>query len=188
MLISLESRYLWLGSLFILFPLQNKYLKYWNKHGEISVFVGLMNDILHINLNINGSNYSFQWSYTYTYICIYFFKIFFFFCYTMQHVKSQFPNQGPNVCPLHWEHGVLITGPAGKSLKDFLWKRVLIFLLPNPLIIKFCLICSIAQSIYKYIVIIFHHFLNFLRGRCRQNILSLQTIVFMFSNQQYFLE
>ena len=39
---------------------------------------------------------------------------------------------------------------------------------------KFCLICSIAQSIHKYIVIIFHLFLNFPRVRCRQNILSLQ--------------
>ena len=122
----------------------------------------------------------------YAYIFLRFF--FFFFGYKMQHVKSQFPYQGPNLCPLHWEHGVLITGPAGKSLKDFLWKSVLIFLLPNPLIVKFCLICSIAQSIHKYIVIIFHLFLNFLRGRCRQNILSLQTIVFMFSNQEYFLE
>ena len=27
-----------------------------------------------------------------------------------------FPNQGSNPCPLQWEHGVLTTGPPGKSL------------------------------------------------------------------------
>ena len=32
------------------------------------------------------------------------------------HVGSQFPDQGLNPCPLHWEHGVLTTGPPGKSL------------------------------------------------------------------------
>ena len=33
----------------------------------------------------------------------------------MQHVGSQFPNQGSNPCPLHWVLGVLTTGPPGKS-------------------------------------------------------------------------
>ena len=33
----------------------------------------------------------------------------------IQHVRSQFPDQGLNLCPLHWKHGVLITGPPGKS-------------------------------------------------------------------------
>ena len=28
----------------------------------------------------------------------------------------QFPNQGSNLGPLHWEHGVLAAGPPGKSL------------------------------------------------------------------------
>ena len=34
----------------------------------------------------------------------------------MWHVGSQFPNQGPNLCPLHLKHEVLTTGPRGKSL------------------------------------------------------------------------
>ena len=28
----------------------------------------------------------------------------------------QFPDQGANLGPLHWELGVLVTGPPGKSL------------------------------------------------------------------------
>ena len=40
---------------------------------------------------------------------------FFFFCCTTQHVGSQFPNQGLNLCPLHWKHRVLTTGPPEKS-------------------------------------------------------------------------
>ena len=32
----------------------------------------------------------------------------------------QFSDQGSNLCPLHWEHRVLATGPTGKShLNDF---------------------------------------------------------------------
>ena len=27
----------------------------------------------------------------------------------------QFPDQGSNLAPLHWEHGVLASGPPGKS-------------------------------------------------------------------------
>ena len=35
----------------------------------------------------------------------------------LQHVcRIQFPDQGSNPGPLHWEHGVLPTGPPGKSL------------------------------------------------------------------------
>ena len=30
----------------------------------------------------------------------------------------QFPNQGPNLGPLHWESGVLATGPAGKASEN----------------------------------------------------------------------
>ena len=35
----------------------------------------------------------------------------------------QFPNQGSNLGSLHWEHGVLATGPPGKSLLCFQDKR-----------------------------------------------------------------
>ena len=34
---------------------------------------------------------------------------------TMQHVGSQFPDQGLNPCPLHWKPRVLTTGPPEKS-------------------------------------------------------------------------
>ena len=33
----------------------------------------------------------------------------------LQHVGSSFPDQRSNLGPLHWEHGVLATGPPGKS-------------------------------------------------------------------------
>ena len=35
----------------------------------------------------------------------------------MRHAGSWLPNQGSNPYPLHWEHGVLTTGPPGKSLE-----------------------------------------------------------------------
>ena len=42
------------------------------------------------------------------------FTIFFFFW--PRHAGSEFPDQGSNLHPLHGEHGVLTTGPPGKSL------------------------------------------------------------------------
>ena len=45
-----------------------------------------------------------------------FFVFFFSFGCARQHAGSQFPDQGSNPCPLHWEHdGILTTGPPGKS-------------------------------------------------------------------------
>ena len=41
--------------------------------------------------------------------------VFGFFGHTLLHAGSQFPDQGSNLCPLHWEHRVLTTGPPGKS-------------------------------------------------------------------------
>ena len=43
----------------------------------------------------------------------------FFFGCTRWHVGSQFPNQGSNLRPLHWQHGFLTTGLPGKSLNFF---------------------------------------------------------------------
>ena len=45
-----------------------------------------------------------------------FFIYFLFFGCTSLHVESQFPNQGLNLCPLHWKCRVLTTGPLEKSL------------------------------------------------------------------------
>ena len=48
------------------------------------------------------------------------YKCFLFFFLVKPHLwheESWFPNQGSNLCPLHWKHGVLTTGPPGKSQK-----------------------------------------------------------------------
>ena len=45
-----------------------------------------------------------------------FFLSFFHFCHTMQHVESQFPDQGLNPQLWHWKHRVLTTGPPEKAL------------------------------------------------------------------------
>ena len=42
-----------------------------------------------------------------------------FFGHSIQHVGFCFPDQGLNLCPLHWKHGVLITGLQGNSKKVF---------------------------------------------------------------------
>ena len=43
-----------------------------------------------------------------------------FFGCTIWHSRSQFPNQGWNLCPLYGKHGVSTTGPPGKSLLSLL--------------------------------------------------------------------
>ena len=39
----------------------------------------------------------------------------FFFNHALEHVGSYFPDQGLNLCLLHWEYGTLISGPPGKA-------------------------------------------------------------------------
>ena len=41
----------------------------------------------------------------------------------VQHVGSQFPSQGSNLCPLQWKRGVLTTGPPRKSSATLQWLR-----------------------------------------------------------------
>ena len=41
------------------------------------------------------------------------FLFFFFHC-----AACSFPDQGSNLCPLQWKHGVLTTGPPGNSLSS----------------------------------------------------------------------
>ena len=53
-------------------------------------------------------------------VCVFSVFLFHFFFFSplghsAQHVGSQFPKQGLNPGPLQWKHGVLITGPPGKS-------------------------------------------------------------------------
>ena len=48
----------------------------------------------------------------------------------------QFPDQGSNLGPLHWEHGGLATGPPGMSLRNLCRRCFPIFLLTNLLSIK----------------------------------------------------
>ena len=42
-----------------------------------------------------------------------FFSLLFFLVFL--HMGSWFPDQGSNLCPPYWKHGVLTTGPPGKS-------------------------------------------------------------------------
>ena len=44
----------------------------------------------------------------------------FIFGHAMHHNTSYFPDQGSNLCPLYWEHGVLTTGLPGKSLNVYI--------------------------------------------------------------------
>ena len=39
----------------------------------------------------------------------------FFFLLWLSHVACGLHDQGSNPCPLHWKHGLLTTGPPGKS-------------------------------------------------------------------------
>ena len=51
------------------------------------------------------------------FICLVsFFFLFKFFGHAVRCMGSLFPNQGSNLCLLHLQHGVLITGPTKKSL------------------------------------------------------------------------
>ena len=45
----------------------------------------------------------------------YLFFFFFFFGHAIYQVGTEFINQRRNSYPLQWKHGVLITGPPGKS-------------------------------------------------------------------------
>ena len=56
---------------------------------------------------------SYYWSKKW--VCFFFLPFFFFFCHTVWHVGSQFPNQGLNLCLLHWKHAVSSTRPPRKS-------------------------------------------------------------------------
>ena len=49
-------------------------------------------------------------------------RVFYFFFYSLHHVLagSYFPDQGSNPCSLQWTHGILTTGPPGKSLQFFI--------------------------------------------------------------------
>ena len=47
---------------------------------------------------------------------LFIFLFFSLFGYIMQHVRSQFPEQGLNLCSLQWKHGILTTGPPRNSV------------------------------------------------------------------------
>ena len=48
------------------------------------------------------------------YFCFVFFVCFFFFWPCHLAIESQFHDQGQNLCPMQWKHGVLTIGPPGK--------------------------------------------------------------------------
>ena len=47
------------------------------------------------------------------------------FCHISLHVGSYFLDQGLNMCPLYWKHGVLITGLPGKFPEVGFFKEVI---------------------------------------------------------------
>ena len=57
------------------------------------------------------------------YFFVFFFQKIFIYLLGTWHVESEFHNQGSNPCPLHWELGVLTTGPPGKSPGNILKDR-----------------------------------------------------------------
>ena len=60
----------------------------------------------------------------YCWWCFLVFVFFFFFGHTPQHVGPWFPDRGSNLCPLHWEGGVLITGPLGSLHSTLLYNQI----------------------------------------------------------------
>ena len=63
----------------------------------------------------------------------------------MQHVGSQFPNQGSNLYPMHWKHGVLTTRLPGKFLLyEFKWANLISM---SPFSV--CLSCFLLADIKK---------------------------------------
>ena len=71
----------------------------------------------------------------YAYIYIYLFLFIFIFCCccTAHHVRSWFPDQESNLCPLHWKGRVLTTVPPEKPLKLF----CLLFIVSVPQLYPF---------------------------------------------------
>ena len=59
-----------------------------------------------------------------------------------------FSDQWLNPCPLHWEHGVLTTGPPGKSLLYHLWS----FLRREDSIVGKYTYCCFKRSAWRYCV------------------------------------
>ena len=58
-------------------------------------------------------------------------SVFIYFRHASPHAGSQFPTQGLNPSPLHWEHRVLISRPTGKFTQGCLYCIVLSFQCPG---------------------------------------------------------
>ena len=61
---------------------------------------------------------------------LYFLKLFIWLCWVLVVAHGiQFPVQGSNLGPLHWEHRILVTGPTGKSpFAYFFFKSIFVLL------------------------------------------------------------
>ena len=61
---------------------------------------------------------------------LYFLKLFIWLCWVLVVARGiQFPVQGSNLGPLHWEHRILVTGPTGKSpFAYFFFKSIFVLL------------------------------------------------------------
>ena len=69
-----------------------------------------------------------------------------FFGHAVWCAGSQFPNQGSDLCPQHWEHGVLTTGPPGKSAPFFTFKDLSDYSGPTQVIQDHLLILIISLT------------------------------------------
>ena len=104
-----ESRHSWMANIFTFFN-GNSIFNFWN---NCQTILYSSCTILHFHQQYMR----FPFLHILTNTCNFFLSFssfFFFFGHSMRH-GGNFPNQRSNACPLQWKHGVLTTGPPGKS-------------------------------------------------------------------------
>ena len=69
---------------------------------------------------------------------VFYFSPFFFNNHTAQHLGSQFPDWGSNLCPLQWKCRTLASGPPGKFPPSFL--RMSSSMMSHPPVLPSCIL------------------------------------------------
>ena len=73
---------------------------------------------------------------------------------------SEFPDQGLNLCLLHWKHRVLSTGPPGKSLVVFFYNTYLfiwllqVFVAACGFLVVACGLLSSGMQVFLSLVVV----------------------------------